>query len=183
MVAPPAGSRIRTRVRASGSEAAALWQIGAFLGELSRRDLSARLVLGRVWGKDDPRAWRKQELTAETSSRWSGAITRASNDQYALGLRGLYAQRDSLAAAINVLEKRVAVPAGACDIATRAKGHRDPGERLAKTRRLGALRDRLAGVDRRIATQRPGWRWAGIACGMFTELTQRGETVLAEVCD
>lgn len=155
VVAPPTGARIRTRVRPSESESTALRRIGDFLGDLSRRDLSARLALGRVSGKDDLRATRKQELTAQASSRWAGSITRASNDQYALGLRGLHAERDSLAAAINILTKRVAVPAAACDIATRTKGYRDASERFAKTRRLSALKNRLAGVQSRLSHERP----------------------------
>lgn len=155
VVAPPVGARIRTRLRPSESEAAALSRIGTFLGTLSRRDLSARLTLGRVSGKDDLRAQRKQALTAATSSRWAGAITRVSNDQYALGLRGLYAERDSLIAGIAVLDKRIAVPVGACDIAARTKGYRDVGERFAKTRRLNCLRHRLDVVEQRITVARP----------------------------
>lgn len=155
VVAPPTGARIRTRIRPSESEAAALSRIGTFLGGLSRRDLSARLALGRVSGKDDLRAQRKQRLTESTSSRWAGALTRASNDQYAFGIRGLYAERDSLAAAINKLTKRIAVPVGACDVATREKGYRDIGERFGKTRRLNSLQYRLDAVNGRIQAQRP----------------------------
>lgn len=155
VAAPPAGARIRTRIRPSDAEADVLTRIGQFLGSLSRQDLSQRLSLGRVSGKDDLRAERKKDLSADTSSRWAGAITRASNDQYTLGMRGLFAERDSLAAAINVLTKRTAVPAGACDVATRVKGYRDERERFAKTRRLNGLRHRLVDVEQRIAAGRP----------------------------
>ena len=155
VVAPPTGARIRTRIRPNDAEAAALARIGQFLGELSRRDLSQRLALGRVSGKDDLRAERKQGLTSNTSSRWAGAITRASNDQYALGMRGLSAERDSLTAAINVLTKRTGVPVGARDVTTRTKGYRDERERFAKTRRLNGLRHRLAAVEARAAAARP----------------------------
>ncbi len=155
MVAPPSGARIRTRVRPDTTEAAALTRIGQFLGDLSRRDLAARLALGRVSDKDDLRAERKQGLTAATSSRWAGAITRASNDQYGLGMRALFAERDSLTSAIAVLQKRTDVPAGACDVATRVKGYRDEGEWFAKTRRLNGLRHRLRAVDVRLVDARP----------------------------
>lgn len=155
VVAPPTGARIRTRIKVSDAEADALLRIGLFLGALSRRDLSARLALGRVSGKDDLRAERKQALTSATSSRWAGAITRASNDQYGLGLRALSAERDSLTAAIAVISNRLAVPAGACDVVTRVKGYRDAGERFAKTRRLNGLRHRFDDVQQRIEAQRP----------------------------
>ena len=155
VVAPPTGARIRTRIRPNDAEAAALVRIGQFLGELSRRDLSQRLGLGRVSGKDDLRAERKQGLTSNTSSRWAGAITRASNDQCALGVRGLSAERDSLTAAINVLTKRTGVPVGACDVKTGTKGYRDERERFAKTRRLNGLRHRLSAVDARLVHARP----------------------------
>lgn len=155
VVAPPSGARIRTRIKASDTEAAMLAAIGSFLGTLSRCDLSARLALGRVSGRDDLRAQRKQTLTSVTSSRWAGAITRASNDQYALGMRALFAERDSLSAAIAVIGNRLAVPAGACDVATRVKGYRDVAERFQKTRRLNGLRHRLADVQGRIEAARP----------------------------
>ena len=154
VVAPPSGARIRTRIRPTEGEAAALTRVGQLLGVLSRRDLSQRLALG-VSGKGDLRAQRKQGLTSSTSSRWAGAITRASNDQYALGLRALFAERDSLSAAIAVLGKRTDAAAGACDVSTRAKGYRDEHERFAKKRRLNGLRHRIAAVDQRIATARP----------------------------
>jgi len=155
VVAPPSGARIRTRIKVSGGEADVLTRIGQFLGAVSRRDLSQRLALGRVSGKDDSRAERKQALTGATSSRWAGAITRASNDQYALGMRALSAEHDSLSAAIAVIGRRLAVPAGACDISTRVKGYRDESERFGKTRRLNSLRHRLDAVQQRLTAARP----------------------------
>ncbi len=155
VVAPPCGARIRTRLHPGVSEATKLARIGDFLGGLARADLSARLRLGDVAGKDDLRTQRKQTLTAATSSRWAGSITRAANDQYALGLRALSAERDTLNAATAMLAKRCAVPVGACDIATRIKGYRDEGERFAKTRRLAALQTRLRAGQLRISAARP----------------------------
>lgn len=155
VVAPPSGARIRTRIRPDTAEAGALTRIGQFLGDLSRRDLAARLALGKVGGKDDLRAERKQGLTSATSSRWAGAITRASNDQYGLGMRSLSAERDLLISAIAALQQRTAVAAGACDVATRVKGYRDERERFAKTRRLNGLRHRLSAVDARLVHARP----------------------------
>ncbi len=47
-------------------------------------------------------------LTAVSSSRWAGTITRAVEDQYQLGVRGLAAQVADLRAAVEVLEARCA---------------------------------------------------------------------------
>ena len=87
VAAPPTGARIRTRLHVSESEAAALTAIGAFLGSLHRDGRAA-------W-----RAERKQAITAVSSSRWAGAITRTVEDQYQLGMRGLAAQVADLRAA------------------------------------------------------------------------------------
>lgn len=83
----PAGVRIRTRIHLSDAEAAAVVAIGSFLGSVYRAELSSRVEIGRLdrltharW-----RAQRKQVVTAVSSSRWAGAITRAVEDQYQLG--------------------------------------------------------------------------------------------------
>jgi hypothetical protein len=84
VAAAPAGARIRTRIRPTGAEAEALSAIGELLGSAYRCELAGRVGLGRldreahaVW-----RAQRKQAVTAVSSSRWAGAITRAVEDQY-----------------------------------------------------------------------------------------------------
>src|SRR5438093_851857 len=90
VVAAPSGVRIRTRIHPTGAEAVALTTIGSFLGSVYCGELAGRIRLGRL----DPgahavwRAERKQALTALSSSRWAGAITRAVEDQYQLGMRG-----------------------------------------------------------------------------------------------
>ncbi len=58
------------------------------------------------------RTQRKQVLTAVSSSRWAGAITRAVEDQYQLGMRGLAAHVADLRAAVAVLEQRCALRPG-----------------------------------------------------------------------
>ncbi len=65
--------------------------IGSFLGSVYRTELAARVELGRLDHKAHAvwRAQRKQALTAVSSSRWAGAITRAVEDQYQLGMRAL----------------------------------------------------------------------------------------------
>ena len=93
VAAAPAGVRIRARIHPTAAEAAALTAIGDFLGSVYRVELAARVELGRLDGRAHAawRAERKQALTGVASSRWAGAITRAVEDQYQLGMRGLAA--------------------------------------------------------------------------------------------
>jgi hypothetical protein len=59
VVAAPAGARIRTRIHVTEAEATALIVIGDFLGGVYRRELAARIRLGRLDGKEHA-AWRAQ---------------------------------------------------------------------------------------------------------------------------
>jgi len=54
-----------------------------------RRELASRVRLGRLDRKAHSwwRAQRKQAVTGVSWSRWAGAITRAVEDQYQLGMR------------------------------------------------------------------------------------------------
>jgi hypothetical protein len=92
---PPAGARVRTRLRVSAGDAAVLRAAGSHLGSLAGRDLTARCAEGRLdaKGKAASRARRKRALTGGSSSRWAGAITRASEDQWQLADRNLRAER------------------------------------------------------------------------------------------
>ena len=92
-------------------------------------------------------------MTAYTSSRWAGAITRTVEDQYRLGLRGVRAEAESLAAAVSVITSRCAVPVRAKD--GRFAGYRRLEELHAKTRRLAALTDRLDRVHTSLDHGRP----------------------------
>src|ERR1700744_4693508 len=82
--APPAGARVRTRLRVSPQDEAVLWAVGRHLGSLAGKDLAARCAAGHLdaRGRNDSRATRKRALTAESSSWWAGTITRASEDAY-----------------------------------------------------------------------------------------------------
>ena len=154
VAAGPAGVRIRTRIHLSAGEAAALAGIGSFLGSVYRTELAARVERGRLDHKAHAgwRAQRKQALTAVSSSRWAGAITRAVEDQYQLGMRGLGAHVADLGSACTVLERRCALRPGEQETipdvgggrSRRRRGYRSAGERFAKTRRLAILRERLA---------------------------------------
>jgi IS605 OrfB family transposase len=169
VAAPPAGVRIRTRVRPSAQEAAALTTIGQFLGSVYRAELAGRVGCG-VLDRDGQAAWRaqrKQALTAISSSRWAGAITRAVEDQYQLGMRGVAAHVADLRAAVEILEQRCALrpgelgpvgdhaQVGRCRSRRRRRGYRSAGERFAKTRRLARSRERLAAAERDLAAGHP----------------------------
>src|SRR5438552_1586740 len=82
VVAAPAGARVRTRLRVTAEDEAVLRAAGRHLGSLAGRDLAARVREGRLGpkGKAVSRRERKRALTALSSSRWAGAITRTSED-------------------------------------------------------------------------------------------------------
>jgi hypothetical protein len=168
VAAGPAGVRVRTRVHLSEAEAAALTAIGVFLGSVYRGELAGRIRCGVLdrGGRAAWRAERKQAITAVSSSRWAGAITRTVEDQYQLGMRGLAAHAAELRAAIEVLEARCALRpgqlapadadgAGGRRRSRRWRGYRHAAERFAKTRRLAALRRRLVTVEVALATGNP----------------------------
>jgi hypothetical protein len=174
VAATPGGVRIRTWLHPTAEEAEALSAIGELLGSLYRGELAGRIGCG-VMDREGHALWRaqrKQALTAVSSSRWAGTITRAVEDQYQLGMRGLAAHVADLRAAVEVLEQRCALRPG--ELAPvdsgeqnsrgrsqhRRRGYRSAGERFAKTRRLAVLRTRLAragGVGRGSGVDHGGW--------------------------
>jgi IS605 OrfB family transposase len=174
VAAPPAGARVRTRIHVTAADAAALTTIGDFLGSLYREELAERIDRG-VLDHDGRAAWRgerKRVITAVSSSRWAGAITRAVEDQYQLGMRGLASRAANLRAAIDVLEQRCALRTGQVmavdrDDASkprrsrRWRGYRSKAERFAKTRRLAALRARLVRVEAALAAGHPSMVMGG----------------------
>ncbi|HEY6646420.1 MAG TPA: hypothetical protein VI217_04920 [Mycobacterium sp.] len=163
----PAGTRIRTRLHPTGAEAEALTEIGDLLGSVYRGELAARIDRG-VLDSDAKARWRaerKQALTAVSSSRWAGAITRAVEDQYQLGMRGLAAQVADLRAAVEVLEQRCVLrPSELAPVEDtdhdrsqrRRRGYRHSAERFTKTRRLAVLRTRLATAQDALSGGSPG---------------------------
>ncbi|HJY59709.1 MAG TPA: transposase, partial [Streptosporangiaceae bacterium] len=114
VAAAPAGARVRARLRPSPGDEAVLRAVGGHLGSLAGKDLAARCAEGRLdaRGSARSRAARKQALTAESSSRWAGAITRTSEDQVRLAGQNLRAHRASLQARTGRIQARLAVPAG-----------------------------------------------------------------------
>jgi hypothetical protein len=160
VAAARSGASTCDRLRPTEDEAAALAEIGSFLGGLYRADFARRAAEGRLdaEGRAASRRERKRALTAGSSSRWAGAITRKTEDQYTLGLRGLYDHRMSLRQAAGTIENRLAIKPGEAlrdRRGRRVAGYRDRTERFAKSRRLNGLRHRLAKLDARIEAARP----------------------------
>lgn len=110
--------------------------------------------MGKVKAKDNRRAGRKKTLTAVSSSRWAGAMTRASEDQYQLSLRVLFDERASLQRAVRAVERRMAAPCGKRSNSG-VRGYKDQAERFQKQRRMQVLKARLAAVEQRIEAGRP----------------------------
>lgn len=146
VVAAPSGVRIRTRLHPTITEASALVRVGEHLGRLYRSDVAGRVALGRVPDKERGRTKRKRVITADSSSRWAGSITRAAEDQYQLSLRSLVAEAAHLYTATEALDRRLAVPAG--EKLGRVRGYKNAAEHYQKTRRRAQLGDRLAGVQK-----------------------------------
>lgn len=155
VVAPRSGQRIRTRLHLTVEEAAVLTDVGTLMGMLAGRDLAARCAAGSGH-KHEGRAARKRALTAETSSRWAGAITRRSDDQWQMALDNLYRERNGLRDAISAIERRCSIPVGGAEKhgKVEVKGYATQGIRYAKQQRLLVLGDRLAKVEARIAARR-----------------------------
>jgi hypothetical protein len=150
VVAPPSGARIRIRLRVDAADEQVLRAVGAWLGRLAGGDLAARCRLGPF--RDDQRAVRKRVLTPAASSRWAGAITRTSNDQWERSRRNLLDARDGLRRACRTIRSRLAVPVGGrCG---RVRGYAWQAERFAKQRRLQHAAAELAKVEARIAQGR-----------------------------
>ncbi|MCX5375129.1 hypothetical protein [Streptomyces sp. NBC_00091] len=137
----------------SSVDAKVLTLLGEHLGHHARIDLAERVRLGRVAVTENRRAERKRALTKVSSSRWAGAITRASEDQYQLGLRCLFDERASLRRAITKIRQRLAVPCGQRGGGVR--GYPSQAERVQKRHRLEVLTARLAGVEARIEAGHP----------------------------
>ncbi len=153
VVAPPSGARVRTRLRVDESETAVLWAVGAHLGTLAGTDLAARSAQGTLDARkrSESRRERKRALTASSSSRWAGAITRTSEDAWQLAHRNLLAERRSLASRVNRIARRLALPTGHRQ---KVRGYATAAERFEKQRRLQSLEHRLLKTERDITDGR-----------------------------
>ena len=154
VVARPAGARVRTRLPVSDHDEQVLRAVGEHLGSLAGSDLARRQSEGRLdaKGRAASRRERKRALTAGSSSRWAGAITRTSEDVWQRGYRNLQAEARSLRARIGRIGRRLQVPAAVKQ--GKLRGYGSQAERFAKQQRLQVLQHRLAEVEARLREAR-----------------------------
>src|SRR6266702_7773545 len=146
VVSGPSGVSIRDRLKhLTPEDEQVLRLVGAHLGSLASGDLKARCADGH---EHSAQTWaaRKRELTVLSSSRWAGAITKATHDQWALARRGQAAHLDQLTAGIAMLRHRLSLPIGQKGTRRSPGGYRSTIEWFHKSRRLATLTDRHAAV-------------------------------------
>jgi len=153
VVAVPAGARIRTRLRTSADDDAVLVALGSHLGALAGADLARRCTEGQLDAKatSQSRRERKRQMTAGSSSRWAGAITRCSEDAWQLARRNLGAEAKSLQSRIKAISRRLALPVGSNG---KVRGYASQAEHAHRQQRLQALMARLTDVEERLAAGR-----------------------------
>lgn len=143
VVPGPTGVAVRTRLKGlTAGDERALRLVGDHLGSLASRDLKARCAAGL---DHDSEQWaeRKRVLSAESSSRWAGSITKAAHDQWALARRGQLAHIQSLEASVRTITHRLSLPVGEKGSKKTPRGYGSRQEWFAKSRRLHLLDDRL----------------------------------------
>lgn len=139
----PSGVAIRDRLgHLSVEDDKVLRLIGEHLGHLASLDLAARCADGN---DHDAQRWaaRKQGLTAASSSRWAGSITKATHDQWALSRRCQLAHIQNLEAGVRTLMHRLSRPIAEKGTKRSPGGYRSKGEWFHKSRRLHILEHRL----------------------------------------
>lgn len=140
----PTGVAVRDRLKGlTPRDEAVLRAVGTHLGSLASKDLATRCADGTGHGKGSWAA-RKRELTPQSSSRWAGAITKASNEQWALARRSQAAHLHRLQAGIDILRHRLSQPVGEKGTQGVPGGYASQREWHAKSRRLAGLQDRNA---------------------------------------
>ncbi|MGI5426444.1 IS200/IS605 family accessory protein TnpB-related protein [Streptomyces sp. CA-179760] len=143
VVLGPSGVAVRDRLKhLTVEDEKVLRLVGAHLGSLASKDLKARCRDG-LGHCADTWAARKRELTALSSSRWAGSITKATHDQWALARRGQAAHVRSLEAGIATIRHRLSLPVGEKGTKHAPGGYRSAREWFSKSRRLHVLEDRL----------------------------------------
>lgn len=146
VVPGPSGIAVRDRLRhLTAEDEKVLLLVGAHLGSLASKDLKTRCADG-LEHSTERWAARKRGLTAESSSRWAGSITKATHDQWALARRGQAAHIRSLEASIKTIEHRLSLPVGQKGSKRAPGGYRSAHEWFQKARRLYVLKNRLVKV-------------------------------------
>ncbi|MFB7223298.1 IS200/IS605 family accessory protein TnpB-related protein, partial [Streptomyces sp. NPDC056227] len=144
VVPGPCGVAVRDRLKhLTPQDEGVLRAVGAHQGALASGDLKARCADGL---EHSAQTWaaRKRELTALSSSRIAGAITKATHDQWALARRCQAAHMKTLEAGIRTLRHRLSLPVGEKGTKRAPGGYRSKNEWFHKSRRLAALEDRHA---------------------------------------
>ena len=112
VVLGPSGVALRDRLKhLTPEDEKVLRLVGEHLGSLASRDLAARCRDG-LEHSTETWAARKQGLTADSSSRWAGSITKATHDQWALSRRCQLAHVQGLEAGVRTLMHRLSLPLG-----------------------------------------------------------------------
>ncbi|MFE3555583.1 IS200/IS605 family accessory protein TnpB-related protein [Streptomyces sp. NPDC059193] len=139
----PSGVAVRDRLKGlTAQDETLLRGVGEHLGVLASRDLKQRCA-DALEHSTDTWAARKQGLTAASSSRWAGSITKATHDQWALSRRCQLAHIQSLEAGVRTLTHRLSQPVGGKGSKRAPGGYRSKGEWFHKSRRLYILQHRL----------------------------------------
>jgi IS605 OrfB family transposase len=162
VVEAPRGQKITTRAHFSDAEEQVIVEVGGLLTSLANKDLAERVALG-AGHKHLGGSARKQALTARTSSRWAGTITRGSDDQYNLAMRGLRAARVTKIRAIDAIEERLVIPTGtsvkrgSCAERGRktVKGYPNQQVRWLKQQRRNQLIAELIQIEAQITSSQP----------------------------
>ncbi|MFE5709762.1 IS200/IS605 family accessory protein TnpB-related protein [Streptomyces sp. NPDC056501] len=139
----PSGVAVRDRLkRLTPEDERVLRLAGGHLGRLASLDLKTRCADANDHDSD---AWatRKQGLTAESSSRWAGTITKVTHDQWALSRRCQFAHIQTLEAGVRTLTHRLSLPLGEKGTKRAPGGYRSKREWFQKSRRLHILEHRL----------------------------------------
>jgi hypothetical protein len=143
VVPGPSGVAIRCSLKGlSAQDGKVLRLVGDLLSSLASRDLKARCAAG-LDHDSDQWAQRKRFLTEQSSSRWAGSITEATNDQWALARRGQLACIQNLQGGVDAIRQRLSLPIRAKGSRGKPGGYRSKQEWFAKSRRLHLLEDRL----------------------------------------
>ncbi|MEV8544034.1 IS200/IS605 family accessory protein TnpB-related protein [Streptomyces sp. NPDC051572] len=143
----PCGTAIRDRLKnLTPEDDKVLRLVGEHLGHLASLDLAARCADGNDHSSQKWAA-RKHGLTASSSSRWAGTITKATHDQWALSRRCQLAHIQFLEAGVGTVMHRLSQPIGQKGTKRAAGGYRSKSEWFQKSRRLRMLENRL-GVAR-----------------------------------
>ncbi len=139
----PSGVAIRDRLKhLTDVDDKVLRLVGEHLGRFASLDIKNRCADG-LDHNSDTWAARKQGLTADSSSRWDGSITKATHDQWALSRRCQLAHIQGLEAGVRTLMHRLSQPIGEKGTKRAPGGYRSRAEWFQKSRRLTTLEHRL----------------------------------------